>query len=887
MFSGVIAVLFTSLAVAGPAWDFDDAKVLAEWAPNAHMADIRVEQGSLRGRTIDWDPFFTNRSIEFQATPWQYVVIRLKASRSGEAELFWSNSFEGQYGGLSQEKCIRFKIAGSEDWQDIAIFPFWHSEGTIRQLRLDLYDDLEFEIARIAIEEWGGGAPPETGVYSWTFPDGDLSAWQVHPGSRDYFAPPLALPVSDKGWINLRLRSDRDGTGSVLWSSEKSRGGQHEDFVLYGDGQTHHYDIEVISYPSWSDPLVAFGLRLPESGVRVESIAIGDAPAGPPDFRVNYFGFENGVNRAGRKVRILAQLSNRGQMGTPPALNLVTPFEVKILEQVSSPSDLDFGETGEAIWEVTSEAPGPIRFRLEWASGDTAAETELTFLDPRPVEQADYVPEPRPVKSNVDLCMYYFPGWDADAKWDCIRRVAPVRKPLLGYYDEANPECVDWQIKWAVENGINCFLVDWYWIAGSQHLTHWFEAYRKARYRDYLEVAIMWANHNPPKTHSREDWRNVTREWIDRYFNLPAYYRLKGKPAIFLWDPETLRSDLGGSDEVRAALDESQAMAHAAGYEGIEFVAVNYNETPGRIRLLIDEGYAGTTNYHEWGKALDLSDTPLRAEFKDLADSMPETWAKRDAQSDALIYYPVLESGWDSRPWHGNKALAILGRTPALFEQILRDGKAFSAARDNRMLVIGPANEWGEGSYIEPNTEFGFDMYEAVRRVFGTGDPANWPENLSPEDVGLGPYDFPPLPRTTAWDFEDGAPGWSAMMGLGTMEVTEGILRAVTTSSDPAFMISIDGIQARQYPAAEIRMRMTGDTPGETNAQLFWSVGGSAITEATSINFPVKVDGQFHTYTLDLSERPRWRGRIATLRFDPGSKRDITIEIDRFALIER
>ncbi|MCB9784225.1 MAG: glycoside hydrolase family 99-like domain-containing protein [Candidatus Omnitrophica bacterium] len=87
----------------------------------------------------------------------------------------------------------------------------------------------------------------------------------------------------------------------------------------------------------------------------------------------------------------------------------------------------------------------------------------------------------------------------------------PIRKPMLGYYDEGDPECVDWQIKWAVENGITCFLVDWYWIQGKQHLTHWFEAYKKSKYQDDLKVAIMWANHNPPGTHSREDWREVTK----------------------------------------------------------------------------------------------------------------------------------------------------------------------------------------------------------------------------------------------------------------------------------------------------------------------------------------------------------------------------------------
>ncbi len=55
--------------------------------------------------------------------------------------------------------------------------------------------------------------------------------------------------------------------------------------------------------------------------------------------------------------------------------------------------------------------------------------------------------QPKPLRTDYDVCAYYFPGWNSDAKWDCIRRVAPIRKPVLGYYDESRPEGVDWQIK--------------------------------------------------------------------------------------------------------------------------------------------------------------------------------------------------------------------------------------------------------------------------------------------------------------------------------------------------------------------------------------------------------------------------------------------------------
>jgi hypothetical protein len=886
----ILAGLMMVCCAGLPAWEFDEPANLGGWTPNAFLADVAVRDGALEGRAVDWDPFFSCRDLEIPATPYQYVLIRMKADRSGEGELFWSHNLEGQYGGLSENKSTRFKVLGDNAWHEIVLFPFWHQEKSIRQLRLDVYDDARFSIDYVHVLEWGGDTAPLTDTYAWCFENGEPGAWRVHPAASDLYAPPLDLDLADRGWVTVRMSARQDSEGAVLWASPNAFGVQSESFAIRGDGKMRAYNLEVASYPAWGERIVALGVRLPDAAQAVlESVSINEEASGPPEFAVNYFGFENGANRAGRTCRVMAQFENRGgsrgslpgfQLALPAGLALVKGPEPAVLE------DIDFGDVAEVVWEVTAEQPGNYDVTLS-ATGEGAPEpaaASLRFLPPLDVVPADYVPKPHPIETGFDLCMYYFPGWNADVKWDCIRRVAPIRKPLLGYYDEANPECVDWQIKWAVENGINCFLVDWYWVGGSQHLTHWFDAYRQARYRDLLEVAIMWANHNPPNTHSREDWRNVTREWIDRYFNLPAYYKLNGKPAIFLWNPEGLRSDLGGIEEAKAALEESQAMAHAAGYAGIEFVAVNGNQSPALVKQLAAEGYTGVTNYHEWGRAIDLAPAPNRARFDDLANSMPDTWDKRERDCGALTYYPLLETGWDARPWHGSKTLVIGGRTVPAFERILRAGRAFSEARGKRMMVIGPANEWGEGSYIEPNTEFDFEMYEAVRRVFGQGDPASWPVNLSPLDVGRGSYDFPPRPLVTSWDFDANPGGWSAMMNVADLRIADGCLYFKTTSGDPAVVVALDNLRAAKYGRATVRMRIKAAAPADANAQLFWSVGGGASGEATSAIVPVKIDGEFHEYTFDLRAKPRWRSRISTLRFDPCNDPDAEIWIDSFAL---
>jgi len=399
-------------------------------------------------------------------------------------------------------------------------------------------------------------------------------------------------------------------------------------------------------------------------------------------------------------------------------------------------------------------------------------------------------------------------------------------------------------------------------------------------------VAIMWANHNPPNTHSVEDWRAVTQHWIDHYFSLNSYYQIDGKPAIFIWDPQNIRRDVGGTQVVRGMFEESQAMAQRAGYAGVTFVAMGYDFSSSQIEALLEQGYSGITTYHEWGTQQPHVLPLKQGRFEVVIETSPQAWMDKDRAAGPLTYYPVVDTGWDSRPWHGEEAFVILGRTPDLFERLLRNAKAFCEQRGKTILVLGPVNEWGEGSYIEPCTEFGFDMLERVRKVFTSQPPETWPTHVAPQDVGLGPYDFPKEAAVTAWSFESGETlGWTPMMNVRDWRCEDGALRFQTTSDDPAILVSLHGAPASAFKKAQVRMRLARPAGVGNSGQLFWATGGAAITEATSTRFLVESDGQFHTYTLNLAENPRWRGRITQLRFDPCNQANVEVAIEESHLL--
>lgn len=879
-----MAGLILSLSAAElPAWTFDtDAQ---GWAPNQFLTNVAVKDGFLCADTTGSDPFFTMTGLDFDATPWQYVVISLKASAGGRGELFWSGETTGKFGGFSQEKSTPFTVPGGDTVQDVVIFPFWQTEGKIRQFRLDLYDGAHFEIDAVRVMSWDTGAQPAS-LLNWSF-GGNVSPWRVHPSATDLFAPPVQLDIASKGWIAVTLKSDVAGSASILWSTSDTRGVHTAEFAIEPKPQPYTYLVQMEGVPDWHNPVVAFGIRLPKDGVRLDSITIADKPLGAPDLVVTYLGTRDALDRNGMPGHVLAVVKNKGGSASEPCVaRLVLSPDLRFRGSVAEQPvpALEHGETAQLAWTIVAQAPSTNKVFLK-VGNEKVTEGAITVTKSLLLDKADYVPAPTPIPTSIDVCAYYFPGWNSDTKWDCIRNVAPIRHPALGYYDESKPECVDWQIKWAVENGISCFLVDWYWSAGSQSLTHWFDAYRKARYRDMLKVAIMWANHNAPNTHSVEDWRTVTKHWIDNYFNLPAYYKIDGKPAVFIWAPSNIRNDLKDSAVVKQCFDESQAMAKQAGYAGITFVAMNSDFSADATKCLLDEGYSGITNYHEWGTEAALGMALNRMAYAAVVKGAPGAWAKKNASAGGLAYYPVVDTGWDSRPWHGDKSFVIDGRTPQLFEDLLGKAKLFAEANDKKMIILGPMNEWGEGSYIEPCLEFGFDMMEAVRIVFGKGSPRYWPVNVGPRDIGLGPYDFPVVQPASAWTFDNPAAcGWKAMMGIGNFACADGWLRFTTTDDDPAIISDSCGVKAADFSKAVISMQLVGTLPPDARAQLFWSADSESPSEATSLTFPVTADGQPHDYVLDLKANPRWHGRIASLRLDPCNTKDIAAGIDAIRL---
>ena len=892
-------------------WDFSKEGD-KEWTKRANCSkDVRIEDGVLKGAMTGWDPFVVSPAFSIDATAGQTIEMRVKTTAGGGGNVFWVPAGEA---GAKQQWSVSTEWIGDNAWHEYRVRPYWQGEKKIRQIRIDFAvpqkDSGTFEVdwvrvvddasAVTAARSWRGAAMAE-----WAGVDGASLEAAGENGAAfcsekrsvgALMSPNVRIPADDAYVVAVEMSAKKGDTGCIQWASDAVSGLHRKTFRIKPDGHFHTYNVDLGGQKGWTGNIVLLNLTPGlQKGAKasIRSVTVSEEPQGCADISVSQVRLTDAINRAGRVAPLLIQFSN---MGGRDATNVTIavkrlPRGVSVASSAGWEKVPDIPASGSATHTLLLASKKAVSGDIVFAvAGDGAdgqeARARIDILPDLKLEKASYVPVPKSLESDYEIGALYFPGWSKIEAWARIWPVAPERKPVLGWYDEANPEVVDWQIKWAVENGLKYFLVDWYWHHGDQHHDHWVKAFQRARYKSYLKWAVMWANHNAAGSHSEGDQRLVTQFWINNYFNTPEYYRIDGKPVVMIWSPQNMERDLGVGG-CKRLLDLSRKMAVEAGYKGIYFIAMKWPEAsfePKVVQGYKDMGFDMTSIYHymhHGGRA----ENPRRFAFDYVAESNRDQWKGLYA-TGILPFLPNLSTGWDDRPWHGDKGTEIYGRTVECFRRICRDAKEFADETGVKRLTLAPLNEWGEGSYAEPCAQFGFGMYEAVRDTFCRKPEEGWPLNYGPQDVGLGPYDLPPPVKDDSeeWSFAKGTQGWYGMMGVGDLKVGVGGLTFMTLSGDPAIERGLDAVRAKHVAKITVRMRVSNAKAGDAS-QLFWQVGASPASEATTLRLPVTPDGQFHDYVFEVAQHRQWRGRINKLRFDPINQKGAEVTVESIRML--
>jgi hypothetical protein len=388
----------------------------------------------------------------------------------------------------------------------------------------------------------------------------------------------------------------------------------------------------------------------------------------------------------------------------------------------------------------------PAEFRAGPAVGERA----------RPVRPDD----PRPHTAEpVTVLAYYYPQWHVDrtnvsmhgsgwTEWPLVRSARPrfaghvqPKRPLWGAVDEANPAAAGRVVDTALNHGIDGFIVDWYWYDNQPFLSRALDdglllAERMPEFR----FALMWANHdwndlfparstNPanllPAPNSRYHARCAFQHVIERYLTHPSYWRVGGAPYFSIYDVPAFVAGMGGVTAAADVLAGFRASAAAAGAGDLHLNGVvNFQiADPGAMARRL--GFDSVTHYTWWHHPDAGFDTFPTTSYSTVHTRARQVW--REFETTLPVpYLPNVTVGWDPSPrtldWDMRRedgypyTSLLVDNTPQAVGAAVRDAVSLVATRaGHRVVTINAWNEWTEGSFLEPEEQYGFGYLEAVR----------------------------------------------------------------------------------------------------------------------------------------------------------------------------
>jgi hypothetical protein len=451
------------------------------------------------------------------------------------------------------------------------------------------------------------------------------------------------------------------------------------------------------------------------------------------------------MTRVGRPFEVLASISNPAKVTIHATVTLKLPEGIRLEGEAARSINLSPEEKITLRWTIFGDRPLYEELSLEVSDKQAilaAARFPVRFLPEIEKTKAAYIPEPLPVKKNSKILVgaHNCPLWETDSydRWSQILK-HPERTPALGFYAQENPEVADWETKWAVEHGVDFFIYCWYRVEQGGPVKQMLgsalhKALFNSRFQDQIKFTIMWENQTRGKAGvSNEDdlMKNLLPFWMNNYFKRSNYLVVDNKPVLFIYRPEFLIDDLGGIDSVRIAFDKMRQACRKEGFDGLWLLGEYRYLDPQHLELMKSIGLDCSFAYC-WH--VQNSPTPQQAIDAQINDI-------RTTQELGILPQVVTVS----QAWSGwSDEGSIWKIPPTEYETLLRQAKGFveKLPKDQlsgRMLLLDNWNEWAEGHYLLPYTEYGFGYLDAIRKVFS--DTPEKHTDLIPEDIGMGSYE--------------------------------------------------------------------------------------------------------------------------------------------------
>lgn len=332
-------------------------------------------------------------------------------------------------------------------------------------------------------------------------------------------------------------------------------------------------------------------------------------------------------------------------------------------------------------------------------------------------------------------------------EWTNVKTALPIYEghvqpkiPLSeNYYNLLDKEVIKWQAELAKKYGVYGFCYYHYWFDGKLLMNRPMEILLNNKDIE-LPFCISWANENWTRAWAQKSKTVLISQtygnrgnWIEHFnyllpfFQDDRYIKIEGMPIFIIYRPELI-------EPLKDMIECWQVLARENGLPGIKLIYqyVNYNHKQDKNGHLFDYGieYQPAFVRKEQKKTFTMLRKKIKHEFVNklglkqnlsstIAFDYDDTWKRIleiEPQDGHMI--PGAFVNWDNTPRHGKHGSITVGYSAEKFKkyltkQIVRTKEVYNS----EYLFLFAWNEWGEGGYLEPDTEEMFSRLEAIQQA--------------------------------------------------------------------------------------------------------------------------------------------------------------------------
>lgn len=347
---------------------------------------------------------------------------------------------------------------------------------------------------------------------------------------------------------------------------------------------------------------------------------------------------------------------------------------------------------------------------------------------------AFYLPQYHPIPENDEWWEKGFTEWHnvVRAKKLFPRHNQPHIPADLGFYDLRLSDTRIQQAELAKEYGVDGFCYWHYWFGGDKRLLERpFNEVLNSGEPDF-PFCLGWANHSWYK----KTWGGKGKDLLlieqkysgatdyEKHFMdmLPAfqdkrYIKVNDKIFFIVFRPLE-------SPEIANFIKTWRRLAREYGLNDFFFVGKTADNR--QKKEILEVGFDAVYNddvfniHHELPKITKVFHLLIRRLFlrptafdykKAIKYMVTE---EKDGFEDSI---PIIAPNWDHSPRSGSNGIILKNSRPAYFKElVIKTLKIVSKKNiNNQIIMLKSWNEWGEGNYMEPDTEFGHGYLEALR----------------------------------------------------------------------------------------------------------------------------------------------------------------------------